>query len=144
MKKGRSKHPLTPDRDFGLPRAKILRGRTNFQQLFQPDAITIRDRYVRLRFKTYRDAEKGCLVGFIVKKKLGKASRRNRVKRLLKEAYRLNQYVLWDAVHAAGIGFHGVLMANTAELDFNQVQQSVTGLLEKARNHILSITDSDL
>lgn len=144
MKKGRSNHSLSPGQDFSLPRAKILRGRKNFQQLFEQDAVTIRGRNVQLRFKIYPDAEKGCLVGFIVKKKLGKAARRNRVRRRLKEAYRLNQNILLDPVQSAGVGFHGVLMANTIELDFDQAQHSVVELLNKARHYIVTSTDSDL
>lgn len=84
-----------------------------------------------------------CLMGFIAKKSLGKANKRNRIKRLLKEAYRLNQYMLSDSVHNLQIGFHGAFMAKTADADFKSVEENVKELLEKAQIHLSSISDSD-
>lgn len=129
------------ERDFSLPRAKILRGRKNFQRLFESEAVIFREVALNLRFRIYSDIEPNCLMGFIVPKKLGKAVERNRVKRLLREAYRLNQYLIADLAREKQIGIHGVLMANTTEVSFEQVKQDAVTLLEKARTYILSITE---
>lgn len=142
MREDRNNQSLSSEQDFSLPKAEILRGRKNFQQLFKRDAVTIHTRRVQLRFKIYSDAEKGYMTGFIVKKKLGKAAKRNRIRRLLKEAYRLNRHGLTELVQTSDIGFHGVLMAKTTDLDFDQAQQSVAELLDKARRYILSNIDS--
>jgi len=77
-------------------------------------------------------------MGFIVKKKLGNAVIRNRTKRLLREAYRLNQHILSDLFDSGAFGFHGALMANTVGADFESVQKDVIYLLHKVKNHILS------
>lgn len=77
-------------------------------------------------------------MGFVVKKKLGKAVKRNRVKRLMKEAYRKHQSILSDLVATEGVRFHGALMANTTELTLHQAEVSVEKLLCEARNYILS------
>lgn len=83
-------------------------------------------------------------MGFVVKKQLGKAVRRNRVKRLLREAYRLNQHLLTDLFSKRPMSFHGVLMAKTLEVSFRDVEDNVKELLQKARDHILSIEQTGL
>ncbi|MFH5886095.1 ribonuclease P protein component [Halalkalibaculum sp. DA3122] len=142
MKKDRSNELTSPsERDFSLPRAKILRGRNNFQRLFQPGATTLRNELVDLRFRIYPDCNDGCLVGFIAKKSLGKAVKRNRIKRLLREAYRLNQHILTSLFEQTSYSFHGVLMAKTIEMDFDTVQDQVADLLQRAQKHLRPLTE---
>lgn len=126
------------NKSFSLPRAKVLRGRKNFQRLFEHQAKTIRDSHIQLRFRTYREGDSECLMGFIVKKKLGKAVKRNRVKRLMKEAYRKHQSILCDTIATEGICFHGALMANTTELTLHQAELTIEKLLSEVRNYIQS------
>jgi ribonuclease P protein component len=142
MTKDPSSPPESSPSNFSLPRAKILRGRKNFQRLFDSDAITVNDTYVKLRFRIYKNYPTDYLMAFIVKKKLGKAANRNRTKRLMKEAYRLNQSILEEAVKKTGICFHGAFMATTTELSFEQAEQNIKKLLSEVRNHILSTTDN--
>lgn len=142
MKKDRSNElTSSTNRDFSLPRAKILSGRKNFQRLFQREATTLRNELVDLRFRVYSDLNDGCLMGFIVKKSLGKAVKRNKIKRLLREAYRLNQYILTPLFEQTSYSFHGVLMAKTIEMDFHTVQDQVIDLLERAQKHLLPLTE---
>lgn len=77
-------------------------------------------------------------MGFIVKTKLGKAAYRNRMKRIMREAYRLNKHLLTDLFANGTFGFHGVLMANTLEADFDSAREDVAYLLTQARNYLLS------
>ena len=111
MKKDRSNDISGSGIDESLPRAKILRGRKNFQRLFEQDAKTIRNTIVDLRFKILESDSSGCLMGFVVKKSLGKANKRNHMKRLLKEAYRRHQNILSEPIENADKMFHGALMA---------------------------------
>lgn len=140
MRKGRSNYSSTFNIDFSLPRAKILRGRTNFKRLFEKDAHICRKRYVDLRYQIVNESSFGCLMGFIVKKSLGKANKRNRMKRLLKEAYRLHQHLLSDPLQDVHLTFHGVLMAKTVDIDYNEVEQDVVALLQKVRDQLPTIS----
>lgn len=127
-----------------MPRAKILRGRKNFQRLFQRDAVTLRNELVDLRFRLYSDLNDGCLMGFIVKKKLGKATERNRIKRLLREAYRLNQHILTPLFEHTSTSFHGVLMAKTIEMEFDALQGQVVDLLQRTKEYVFPIIEPRL
>lgn len=75
-------------------------------------------------------------MAFIVKTKLGKANKRNRTRRLLKEAYRLHQHLLSAPLQKANITFHGALMAKTVDLVFADAEQDVIHLLEQVREQL--------
>lgn len=78
-------------------------------------------------------------MAFIVKKKLGKANKRNRTKRLLKEAYRLHQHLLSAPLRKANITFHGAFMAKTVDLAFADAEQDVINLLEQIREQLPAV-----
>lgn len=143
MTKGRSNRPLFSRDDLSLPRSKILRGRKNFKRLFERDAYIYRQRFVSLRYQIVNKSSFGLLMGFIVKKSLGKANERNHMKRLLKEAYRLNQHMLSAPLQEAQITFHGALMANSAEVTFAAVEKDVVALLNKVKNQLPSISSGN-
>lgn len=143
MKKDRSNHSSPSNRSLGLPRELILRGRTNFQHLFEEkSAVTFYGNHIKIRFCIFNDDTKGCKMGFVVAKKLGKANRRNRAKRLMREAYRLNQHALNDKLTAAQKGFHGVLMVKTIDFDFSTAETEVIRLLDEVQTHIHLISES--
>jgi len=140
MKKVRSNNSSTSSDDYSLPRAKILRGRKNFNRLFESDVHICRNKYVDLRFKIIDESSFGCLMGFIVKKSLGKAAKRNRMKRFLKEGYRLHQHMLTDSLQNAHLTFHGAFMAKNIDMDFAVVEQDVVYLLEQVRDQLPTIS----
>lgn len=139
MKKDRSNQSSSSRSSLGLPRESILRGRTNFQRLFDDNsAITYFATYIKIRFHLFKSEAKGCKIGFIVPKKLGKATKRNRVKRLLREAYRLNQHILTDSAESFSVCFHGVLIAKTIDIDFKTAEAEVTELLNRVKGYMHS------
>jgi ribonuclease P protein component len=78
-------------------------------------------------------------MGFIVKKSLGKANKRNEMKRLLKEAYRIHQHMLADSLRDVQVTFHGAFMAKAVELDYKDVEEEVVALLKQVRDQLPSI-----
>ena len=131
MKKDRSNQSSSSGQTFGLPKSDILRGRTNFNRLFEPSTPVYSEESINLRFCLFAGAGNVCKMGFIVAKRLGKASGRNRVKRLLKEAYRLNRCQFMDALYARTMGFHGALSAKSINIDFKTAEREVTNLLDR-------------
>lgn len=68
-------------------------------------------------------------VGFSVSKKVGKAVVRNRVKRLIKEAFRLNQ----DKVKNKGVSLVFVARNRAKEANFSEIEKAMLDLLKKGQ-----------
>jgi ribonuclease P protein component len=139
MKKDRSNQPSSPNRSLRLPKKRILRGRDNFQRLFDDQtAVAYFTSHIKIRFCVFDDKTGGCKMGFIVPKRLGNAVQRNRVKRLFREAYRLNQYMLTDLITASSVSLHGALMAKSIGIDFETTEAEVISLLGKVQAYMHS------
>lgn len=147
MKKGPNNEPSSRSSSetaakegrFTLPKSQILRGRKNFNRLFSDKATVFKSTNVSLRFYLCRNRETpDCKMAFIVPKRLGKAVRRNRVKRQVKEAYRLNQYIIIDEVVAAGCIFHGALTAKTINAEYKVIKLNIVDLLKRVKGFIKS------
>ena len=132
-----SNHTDSPDRRFTLSKSHILRGRRNFEELFSSSSL-LTSKEVNLRYTTYPNADKKTLVGFIAPKKIGNAAKRIRTKRLLREAYRLNQHIITELPEITEMGLHYVLMAKKADLTFDVVERNVVDLLKQLRSKLTS------
>lgn len=133
MKKEQNSRIQIPGKsDQTLPRSKILRGQRNFQRLFERSSV-IKSPSVLFRYRLYDDPAEGCLIGFIVMKRLGKASDRNRIKRLIREVYRTNQHQLTDLFNKRIFGLHGVFMARHTNVTYQSIQTDMVQMLEKMR-----------
>lgn len=120
-----------------LPRSKILRGRRNFERLFEKSTVLKSDS-LQFRYRLYQDASEGCYIGFIApKKKIRGAVKRNKIKRLLRESYRTNQHFLQDLFSEKKFGFHGVFIAGSDDLSFDEILKQVILLLSKTRERLL-------
>lgn len=116
-----------------LPRSRILRGRQNFDRLFSRHAQVERASAIQFRYRIYEDPDEGCLIGFIVKKKLGTAVKRNRAKRRMRESWRLNQHLLDDLFETKTFGFHGVFMAASTDTPWQTLSAEMVRLIERIR-----------
>jgi len=120
---------------FTLPKSHILSGRRNFEELFTGSSfLSYKD--VNLRYAIYPEAARKHLVGFIAPKKIGNAVQRNRTKRFLREAYRLNQHIILDLPEISDIGLHYAFLAKRAHLSFETVQPQVVKLLTQLRERV--------
>jgi ribonuclease P protein component len=113
-----------------LPRSAILRGNTHFDRLFK-EGNRLSAPSMDLRYMVFPDSAAGCLVAFAAGRKLGGAVVRNRCKRHMREAYRLNQGIVRGAFDSGLFGVHGVFIARRADLTAAQTQADCRLLLTR-------------
>ncbi len=110
---------------FFLPRANILRGKSHFDRLFR-EGNRLSASNVDLRYLVFPDPTTGCLVAFVAGRKLGNAVIRNRCKRRMREAYRL-QPPSFNGLY----GFHGIFISKKPDVPFSLIQQDIRDLVER-------------
>ena len=121
---------------FSLPKSGILRGKTNFEQLFSK-GTTVHGAVSSIRYILIQEEAPQQLMAFVVKKKLGKAVLRNRLKRFMREAYRHNQTLL-SPLLLNGLSIHGAFMAQSASASPADFEQDCVKMMNKIRHKHLS------
>lgn len=109
---------------YKLPKSGILRKNKNFQALYR-HGRSFANKLLVLYILPNRSS--GRRVGFAAGKKLGNAVVRNRVKRLLREAYRHNQQNVLPGYDLIIVGRKPVV-----ELDFAAVSRALVQLFDRA------------
>jgi ribonuclease P protein component len=73
--------------EYGFPKENRLRTRRDFQRVYRRGRL-LQDRYFRV---FYRERPGPPRLGLALSRRLGKAVARNRAKRVIREAFRLNK-----------------------------------------------------
>ncbi len=111
-----------PDR-FPHPRCNRLLKRSEFDQVFKLGSKQVGRHFVCY---TVRREEPGNKLGLVVSRKVGKAVTRNRVKRFVRETFRLHQ-----GEFVASIALVVVARAEAAKVDFAACERSICQLLAR-------------
>ena len=99
---------------FGLPRNRILKKKKDFQAVYSHGKSYANRFLVLYVFRSNGFQGK---VGFAAGKKLGNAVKRNRVKRLLRESYRMNQGAIKEGVSLLFVGRKAAVDAGCQDLE---------------------------
>ncbi|KKK73422.1 hypothetical protein LCGC14_2893990, partial [marine sediment metagenome] len=119
---------------YSLRKNEHLRKNSDFRRVYSKGK-SCADHFVVL-FVLPNDLE-GNRIGLSVSKKIGKAVKRNRVKRLFREVYRLNKDKLIQ-----GIDLICLARKDAVKLDFSKMERSILRLYKRAgilRNAKLSM-----
>lgn len=129
------------ERRFNLPKSHRLRGKKNFEELFNSSSFFATSN-ITLRFVIHSEASRKFLAGFVAPKRIGNAVARVRIKRLIREAYRLNQHLITDLSSTCTFAVHYAFVARHSNIDFQAAQKDVSYLLRKLRDHVISKTSA--
>lgn len=127
---------------YGFPKAEHLCGKTNFQQLFK-EGRSYYAALLKLVCLQCPASTFAVQAGMVVPKKLFRhAVDRNRVKRLLRESYRLRKPAFQAAVGRIPCTWQLLFIYTGRELPtFQQVQKSVNVLLTNVQKKYLMQAD---
>ncbi len=116
--------------DQGFSKKERLRKRKEFQQVFDKG-----EKYGNDQLKIYAlsNGDSVSRLGLVVGRKFGNAPRRNRFKRILREAYRLNKNLLSNGVDIVVIPKPGLteLTLNAIEEKFKIILIQINDKLKK-------------
>ncbi|MCC5925530.1 MAG: ribonuclease P protein component [Bacteroidetes bacterium] len=120
---------------YRLPRRSILRGKDSFELIFRK-GIRLAGTHADLRYVSYPNPAGGLKVAFIAGRRLGNAVQRNHGKRLLREAYRLQQHFLDPVDEQNDTYVHLAFILKSSRSSYHQIFTDVGNLLERLRSHI--------
>ncbi|TVQ65742.1 MAG: ribonuclease P protein component [Balneolaceae bacterium] len=119
-----------------LPRSKILRGKKNFERLFQRSTLLTQSA-IQFRYRIYPESSEEFFIAFIApKRKFKSAVLRNKLKRWLREAYRTHPNPIEEILKERKFGMHAALIMNSLPSGYSQVKEEVITLLEKASHRL--------
>lgn len=115
-------------RHFAFPKHEHITSADDFKRLYKQGRV-YRDKYfiMYLGERDSADSQPYIKIGFTISKKVGKATVRNRLKRLLREIFRLNKNSL-----SKGLEIVFVARSEAAGLDYKTAEEAVLGLFKEA------------
>ena len=121
----------------GLPKAEVLHKRDDISSLMK-DGKSFAKHPVRVVYSMVDSENPEVLVFFSApKRNFKRAVDRNRVKRLLREAYRLNKFTLVETAHTQNKTIHLAFLFTGRELpSFTGVQDKIILILQRLKSEL--------
>ena len=118
----------------GLSPSERIKSKKDFEELYFSGKILISsNQRIKAIYIVKDDPENGVKIAAVVSKKLGNAVWRNRIKRLIKEAYRLNKQEILSQAAVAGKNIRLIFSAYALSEKKNKkigLNEIVPGVLE--------------
>ncbi|VAX29541.1 hypothetical protein MNBD_IGNAVI01-1478 [hydrothermal vent metagenome] len=124
---------------FGLSKKERIKKKNDFSRVYNSGKIIYSNsRKLKAIFYLGEDGAKNVKVAFGISKKAGNAAWRNRLRRLLKEAYRQNKETLSETNNSIYIVFspNTINKKKYPKLYLRDVEADLVDLLQKLRNNI--------
>lgn len=126
---------------FGLSKKERIKNKKEFQLVFtKGNTVLSNSRLLKAIFYIYSSDPVNAKVAFAVHKKSGNAVWRNRVKRLLRELYRNNKYIILDSLKNKSIllvfSLNRISQKTHPKIYLNNLEKDVLNLLIKVSNQL--------
>lgn len=124
---------------FGLSKHERIKRKNEFSRVYESGKIIYSNsRKLKAIFYLGKSESKSVKVAFGISKKAGNAVWRNRLRRLLREVYRLNKEILSDCNRSLWIVFspNNLNKKVNPKLLFRDVKPDMIDLLKKLRDNI--------
>lgn len=136
---------LINKKKYAFPKSERLCSRKCIENLFSSASCSLSAyplRAVFLRNRAADAAEVQILVS-VSKRRLRHAVDRNRVKRLIREVYRLNKHILWQDMRRGEAGqlVIAFLYLSNAVESYALIEKKMNNLLQRIREHIKTTSD---
>jgi len=132
---------------FQFKKKDRLTGKKNFQNLFE-NGYTINNNPIRAKFLFLNNSseEERVKIALIVpKKNLKKAVQRNRIKRLIKEAYRLNSHIIKNIAEQKQTTVHIAFIYQLNSLStYKQIEEKIIVILQRLKQRIESNSKNEV
>lgn len=124
---------------FGLSKAERIKSKLEFELVYNKgNTLYSNSRKLKAIFYIYTSENSSSKVAFAVFKKAGNAVWRNRVKRLLREIYRTNKYLILDSLKNKSIllvfSLNSVSQKTHPQIYINDLRVDMLNLMTKIGN----------
>jgi ribonuclease P protein component len=128
-------------KEFGLSNKERIKSKKEFQFVFnEGNTLVSNSRKLKAIFYIYSSELPNCKVAFGVHKKAGNAVWRNRVKRLLREAYRTNKKIILERLKDKTVlivfSLNKINKTNYPNISLNNIRDDVLDLLVKISRQV--------
>ncbi len=119
---------------FGLSKKERIKSKKEFQLVFkQGSTLVSNSRKLKAIFYIYSSDSPNCKVAFAIFKKAGNAVWRNRIKRILRDLYRTNKYIILNQLNYNSVllvfSLNSVSQKNNPKIFSNNLEEDVLDLL---------------
>ena len=131
-------------KQFGLSKKERIKSKKEIQLVFtEGSTLLSNSRLLKAIFCIYSSQPEDVKVAFAVSKRAGTAVWRNRVKRLLRELYRNNKYLIWDSLKNKSVllvfSLNGISQKSHPKVSLNNLEGDVLNILTKIRNEVQNL-----
>lgn len=127
------KPPISSGADFSFPKKLRLKGKKEISELFSNGSFFYLGPFkIYYLIKERSNNLSGILIS-VPKSKFPKANKRNKIKRLIREAFRLNKEILFGANHDLNlmIDKFALIYIEKEEMDYLEIESKLKSLLER-------------